>query len=56
MIPCTFQGFLNDSGHSVYVGDLSLERGALDASRLVGGFGDPEIGELDLPGLAEKDI
>jgi hypothetical protein len=56
MIPRVFRGFLNDPDHSIYVGDLSLESGALDTSRAVGFLCDPEVGELDLASLAEEDV
>jgi len=41
------RGFLNDSGHSVYVGDLPFERAALDAPWMVGRFCDPEVRVVD---------
>ena len=54
--PFVLRGFLNDSGHSVDVGDFSLERTALNAAREIRGFGDAEVGELDLAGVAEKHV
>ena len=54
--PLVLRGFLNDPGHSVYVGDLSFEGAALNAAGEVGGFGDAEVGELDLAGIAQEHI
>ncbi|MDH3727686.1 MAG: hypothetical protein OER77_09155, partial [Myxococcales bacterium] len=34
MIPCVFPGFLNDPGHSVYVGDIVFSSGNIDEGTL----------------------
>ena len=39
-----------------HVGDLPLERPALNAARMVGGFGDSKVRKLDLTGLAEQHV